>query len=370
MGKPWWHILIISAIALFLTMAVFLIFYPVPSPPVGKMKNAREAISLARKNRADVYSSQLFREASDCYDSAMADWKRQNRVFIYKRNYGKVTALAELSSKNASEASEIALNNTTNYKVVLKERLEDLRNLMAEINKIFPTYPLTPEVRNKISMGKMLISESETAFDNGDYLQAEQKISESKNLLESSYDFASSNLKSYFRSYPQWKIWADSTIAMSRENHDYSIIVDKFSHKFFVYLDGTIITEFTAELGKNWVGHKRRRGDKATPEGMYRITQKIEGDSTTFYKAFMLDYPNEEDTIKFREAIESGALSPSARIGDMIEIHGNGGKGVDWTAGCVALKDREMDSIFKYINVGTPVTIVGSVYSLKHVFKK
>jgi lipoprotein-anchoring transpeptidase ErfK/SrfK len=54
----------------------------------------------------------------------------------------------------------------------------------------------------------------------------------------------------------------------------------------------------------------------------------------------------------------------------MIEIHGNGGKGADWTAGCIALTDREMDSLFKIVKVGTPVTIVGSMHDLKYILKR
>jgi len=370
MGKPWWHILIISAIAVLLTLLVLIIFYPVPVPPSAEMKDAREAVSIARKNGAGVYAPGLYMEAMAGYDSAMAEWRRANKIFIYRRDYRKVTALAALSEHKAIEASSISLNSTSNLSVVLEKELKELNILMAEINRAFPAYPLSTEVRNRISMGKMLLKESEIAYKGGHFLEAERKISESRTLLESSYEYADTHLKSYFRSFPQWRIWVDSTIAISRQNHDYSIIVDKFSRKFFVYLDGERITEFTAELGKNWVGDKRRRGDKATPEGMYKITKKLEGDSTTYYKALMIDYPNEEDTIKFREAIESGSLSPSAKIGDMIEIHGNGGRGADWTAGCIALKDREMDSIFKYIGVGTPVTIVGSIYNLKQALKR
>jgi hypothetical protein len=370
MGKSWWHILIISAIAVFITLMVFLFFYPVPPPPAKEMREAREAISLARKNKADIYSDEMFKESMSCYDSAMANWRRENTKFIYKRNYSKIIALAELSSNKAKEASEISVYSTSSLSVSLDQEMKDINDLMAKINKIFPTYPLTTEVRNKISMGKMLMREAELAYREGNYLQAESKIADSRSLLESSYQYADENLKSYFRSYPQWKIWIDSTLALSRESHDYSIIVDKFSHKFVVYLDGMKITEFTAELGKNWVGDKKRRGDKATPEGMYKITRKYESDSTMYYKALLLNYPNEEDTLEFRNAIENGSISRSARIGDMIEIHGNGGRGADWTAGCIALKDREMDSIFKYVSVGTPVTIVGSMYSLKHALNR
>jgi murein L,D-transpeptidase YafK len=348
----------------------FLLFYPVPVPPSTEMKDARDAISKARKNMADVYANDLYTEAVSIYDSAMASWSLENKNFIYKRNYNRIVTLAGLSEKKAIQASESSLNNALNISISLEPKLSELNDLLTKINKIFPTYPLTPEVRNKISMGKMLLMESETAFKDGDYYQADKKIAEAKDLLEYSYEFADSQLRSYFKSFPQWKIWVDSTIALSEQNHDYSIIVDKYSHKFFVYLDGKRITEFTAELGKNWVGDKSRRGDKATPEGMYKIIKKLEGDSTAYYKALMLNYPNDEDTLRFRKAVQNGGTSSVARLGDKIEIHGNGGRGADWTEGCIALKDREMDSIFKYVREDTPVTIVGSLYSLKNILKR
>ena len=59
-----------------------------------------------------------------------------------------------------------------------------------------------------------------------------------------------------------------------------------------------------------------------------------------------------------------------AKIGGLIEIHGNGGKGIDWTEGCVALTDREMDTVFKIVRVGTPVTIIGSMVDLKDLLDK
>ena len=88
-------------------------------------------------------------------------------------------------------------------------------------------------------------------------------------------------------------------------------------------------------------------------------------EKTKYYKAFLLDYPNDEDTARFKAEIAKGSLPASAKIGGLIEIHGNGGKGIDWTEGCVALTDREMDLVYKIVKVGTPVTIVGSMVDLK-----
>ncbi len=178
------------------------------------------------------------------------------------------------------------------------------------------------------------------------------------------------NLKNYFKSFSLWKKWTDMTLNESRKNRDYSIIIDKFSRKCFIYLNGSRKYEFDAELGRNWVGSKRVKGDMATPEGMYKIAQKFDSSKTKYYKALLLDYPNEDDKIKFRAEIERGTLPASAKIGGLIEIHGNGGKGIDWTEGCIALRDSEMDVVFKLAKVGTPVTIIGSMVDLKEVVNK
>jgi len=58
---------------------------------------------------------------------------------------------------------------------------------------------------------------------------------------------------------------------------------------------------------------------------------------------------------------------PRRGIGNLIEIHGDGGKGINWTDGCVALTNSDMDKLYGLVGVGTPVTIVGSLRSLKEI---
>ena len=82
----------------------------------------------------------------------------------------------------------------------------------------------------------------------------------------------------------------------------------------------------------------------------------------------MINYPNKIDIQEFNERIRNGKLPADARIGDMIEIHGDGGKGANWTQGCVALKNEDMDLLFKYASKGTPVTIIGSTLTLDEFF--
>lgn len=334
------------------------------------MEQAREILSKAGTNKADTYSKKLFNEARVAYDSAMVNWERENHRFIYFRHYDRVVMFANLSAKKARQALDNSLSSESTLRVKLKEKITTLDNLVVQLDNLFNTYPLTSEIRNRISKGKIMLNEAEIIYKKGQYLQANRKVTDAEYLLSESFDFASSNLKSYFKSYPVWRKWVDKTLHDSKNNREYSIIIDKFSRKCFIYLSGVKKYEFEAELGKNWVGDKRTRGDFATPEGMYRITKKFDGGKTKYYKALLLDYPNDEDKAKFRAEIERGSLPSNAKIGGLIEIHGNGGKGIDWTEGCVALTDKEMDTVFKIVRVGTPVTIIGSMVDLKDLLDK
>ncbi|MGB8491413.1 MAG: L,D-transpeptidase, partial [Bacteroidales bacterium] len=204
-------------------------------------------------------------------------------------------------------------------------------------------------------------------YTKGQYLQSNKKLVDAEYLLTTSFENATSDLKNYFKSYPQWKKWVDRTISESKQSHSYSIIVDKYARKCFVYLGGVRKYEYDVELGKNWVGDKKSKGDKATPEGMYKIVKKFDTRKTKYHKALLLDYPNDIDRYEFKRDIALGTLPASARIGGLIELHGNGGKGIDWTEGCIALTDADMDMIFRIAKEGTPVTIVGSIINLRDV---
>ena len=367
MRKDWKNVLIFAIVAVSIPLTILLLIHLTPEPPIGEMEYARKTISMAGRSMADTYSNKLFGEAKIYYDSAMINWQRENKKYIYSRNYERVALFAELSAKKANLAAVNSISNTSNLKSKLIQKIDTLNNLVSEISEVFYTYPLASETRNRISVGKLLLKEGEIAYYNGQYLQANLKINDSEYLLTLSFNSANENLNNYFRSYSLWKKWIDKTITDSKKNSDYSIIIDKFSRKCYVYLSGAIKYQFEAELGKNWVGDKREKGDKATPEGMYKITKKIEGNKTKYYKALLLDYPNDEDKARFKSEISRGLLPSYSTIGGLIEIHGNGGKGIDWTEGCVALTDKEMDVVFKISKVGTPVTIVGSTVDLQYV---
>ena len=370
MRNIWRDVIIIAAILAAVSLIILLMIRLTPLPPEGEMKNAMEALSRAGKNNADIYSRKQYAEAKTYYDSAMVNWRKQNNRFIYIRNYSRVLMFAKLSARQAMAADRNSINNSSNLKTVLKQKIDALNDLVSEINRLFKTYPLSSMTFSRISKGKLLLKEAEIIYNKGLYFQSNRKLTDSEYLLTSSNDEANAHLKNYFKSFSAWKRWVTQTINDSKKNNDYSIIVDKFSRKLYVYQNGARKMEYDAELGTNWVGDKRIRGDNATPEGMYKISKKFDNPRTEYYKALLINYPNDGDVQKFNSDVAKGLLPRSAKIGGLIEIHGNGGKGIDWTQGCIALTDNEMDIVFELAKVGTPVTIVGSMVPLENIVNR
>ena len=104
MRKIWRDVLIFSAIAVSIPLVILLLIRFTPKPPIGEMEYAREILSEAGKNKADTYSKKLFTEAKIFYDSAMVNWQKENKRFIYFRDYERLIMFAELSAKKASQA--------------------------------------------------------------------------------------------------------------------------------------------------------------------------------------------------------------------------------------------------------------------------
>ncbi|NOZ93260.1 MAG: L,D-transpeptidase family protein [Acidobacteria bacterium] len=146
-------------------------------------------------------------------------------------------------------------------------------------------------------------------------------------------------------------------IGDSRAHGRYHLVVDKTAYTLLVYLDGALVRSFPVELGFDPAEPKLRQGDGRTPEGRYTVVWRRRAGATRFHRALLLDYPNRRD----RRA---------GRTGGDIEIHGKGSGarpgegGVNWTLGCIALSDRDVEALFalragaRKIGKGTPVTIV------------
>ncbi|MEO0342458.1 MAG: L,D-transpeptidase family protein [Pseudomonadota bacterium] len=127
------------------------------------------------------------------------------------------------------------------------------------------------------------------------------------------------------------------------------ITIHKGARRMYL-LNGTdVMKTYKVKLGINPVGHKQYRGDNRTPEGLYLIDRK--NDESRYHLSLGLSYPNRADW--------DYARSIGKHPGGDIFIHGGPStrkekkRGRDWTAGCIAVKDREMEEIYPMIDIGT-----------------
>jgi hypothetical protein len=147
------------------------------------------------------------------------------------------------------------------------------------------------------------------------------------------------------------------------------IVVSKAARRLELYSDGRVVREYRVVLGGDPVNDKERQGDSRTPEGEFYVCVKNE--KSQFYRSLGLSYPNKEDAERglraglITRAEHDRITSAIARrrrppwdtaLGGEIFIHG-GGTSNDWTLGCVALDNPDMQELFDSVPLNTPVRI-------------
>ena len=350
-------------------IVIAILFLTKDKPPTEEIKIAREKLSAAKAANAHQYSKNLYKSATASYDSAMYYWGLENKKFYLFRKYDKVQAFAQKSAKFASSALGQADSNSKSLKRELEEKIRKIQRKIDIFQANFDKIPQIDETRKQYNKGKILFGEGKLAFEKANYIVAEQKIDNASRLIEKSYNHANSILVNYFENYPKWQRWVNNTLDQSRNNSSYCIIVDKFARECFLYFKGTLKEKYEIDLGKNWIGTKNHQGDYTTPEGIYKIVDKKNSGRTQYYKAMLINYTNDEDKARFTQNKKNGTIPSRKRIGDLIEIHGHGGKGADWTQGCIALANEDIDKIYARVSTGTTVTIVGSLRPLSEIMK-
>jgi hypothetical protein len=145
-----------------------------------------------------------------------------------------------------------------------------------------------------------------------------------------------------------------------------------------LFLAGGAVVTLPVALGRGLAGPKESQGDQRTPEGDYRVVG--EARSSRFHRFVLIDYPSPLDAdrgladaritaadhARIVDAHERGAVPPfDTPLGGDIRFHGEGrrwegeSQALDWTFGCIALSDADLDFLLARMPAGTPVTILG-----------
>lgn len=135
------------------------------------------------------------------------------------------------------------------------------------------------------------------------------------------------------------------------------VLVRKSERRLYLMDDDEVVHSYRISLGENPQGHKLYEGDQRTPEGDYELDWR--NANSDFYKSIHISYPSPRD----RELASAWGLDP----GGSIMIHGLPNEagdmafafaGLDWTNGCIAVTNEEMDQIWQLVADGTPIRIL------------
>ena len=135
-----------------------------------------------------------------------------------------------------------------------------------------------------------------------------------------------------------------------------SIVVEKSRHRLSLYHRGTLLRSYLVALGQQPIGDKVRVGDNRTPEGLFRIEGR--NPDSRYHRSLKISYPDAAHRARAR----SLGVSP----GGDIMIHGlparqawvgAAHRDFDWTEGCIAVTNKEIEEIWSVVPVGTPILI-------------
>ncbi|WP_136668318.1 murein L,D-transpeptidase family protein [Flavobacterium sp. H122] len=135
------------------------------------------------------------------------------------------------------------------------------------------------------------------------------------------------------------------------------LVVNKSKRQMHAYANGQLVKTYKISLGKQPIGDKEIEGDKKTPEGIYFINDK--NPNSGYHKNLGISYPNKEDI----ENVKSLGLP----AGGDVKIHGlRNGVGFigkfhrwhDWTLGCIAVTDEEIDELYNAVKIDTQIEIL------------
>jgi murein L,D-transpeptidase YafK len=160
---------------------------------------------------------------------------------------------------------------------------------------------------------------------------------------------------SYHIIYPERKSYNSEMIIPDSVKVD-SVAVFKSGRKLTLYSNGKEVKTYSVSLGKNPVGHKEKEGDKKTPEGSYILDRRLE--NSKYHLAIHISYPNEQDKLNAeRLGVSPGGDIMLHGLPNRLEFLEDYYANTDWTDGCIAVSNDEMDEIWKLVEDGTPITI-------------
>ncbi len=140
------------------------------------------------------------------------------------------------------------------------------------------------------------------------------------------------------------------------------VVIHKSRYTLDLYYRRKKIRSYKVVFGPKPKEDKKMKGDRCTPEGKFLVLNKHP--SARYNKFIQIDYPNDSSYIHFNNLKKRGLIPANAEIGGDVGIHGiwKGGDdmiemGMGWTDGCIAMKNADVDDLYRFLELGVPVFI-------------
>jgi L,D-peptidoglycan transpeptidase YkuD (ErfK/YbiS/YcfS/YnhG family) len=327
--------------------------------PTLQKSSAWRALEDARKAAADRWAPDFQRQAESAMRVALSAYRREEVRLLPFRDFRPVRIALQTAEDKARRAQSEGNQKRLDAKARADEALAESEDEVERCTDVGEAMHLGPYTRTLLQKSTIALREARAIYARGDFPAAAQRAEEaaaqaravSKHAVDAASRYADASLVA------RWRRMIDETVRWSQSSGGTAIVVLKENHRLDLYDNGRVVRSYAADMGYRSVNDKMASGDAATPEGRYRITAKKA--ASTYYKAMLLDYPNAEDRARFAQMKKRGQIPRGVGVGGLIEIHGDGGRGKDWTKGCVAISNRDIDDLYRRVGVGTPVTIVG-----------
>ncbi|MGC8722983.1 MAG: L,D-transpeptidase family protein [Acidobacteriota bacterium] len=330
-----------------------------PLDPTGK--GAETLLFAARREGAEQLYPQRFMACQDALKEARFETNLQLASQWGTRDFVRPQRLLDEAQAQAFGLWKDAVEHRREVRPEAEAMIARADDSLQRSEEVADLSRQDYYTRGHLATAFMLLHQAQSYYGAGQYDRA---LSAASSSLENS-SRALSRSREYLERFDDphhlrlWELWIREAVASSRST-GIAFVVIKEKHRLDVYKNGRLAQSFPVDLGANSVSQKERAGDRATPEGLYRIIRKKGRGATKYGLALLLNYPNEEDRRRFAEMKARGQLTRRTGIGGLIEIHGTGGRGYDWTDGCIAPNDENMERLYHEAVIGTVVAIVGS----------
>ena len=319
---------------------------------------AQRQLENLRAAGASVYAPQEFQTYIDEISAARLLYDQELIRFPMLRDYSRAAAAFQSGLLKGAYLARRLEDMKKEESAEISSRRDLLANRLTLLRNLSMSLPDRRLAQARLMTADMMIGQVLPHLEQGQNDDALKYLARAEQLTKEAITQVN-DVAGRFADEKQIKAWrrmADRAIDESRNKGTDLLVVSKTERQLTHYKRGKVVRRYDAGLGMKFLNDKLYSGDKATPEGSYRVIRKVP--DSKYFRALLIDYPNEDDRRRFTEARRLGQVPAKAGIGSLIEIHG--GSRNSLTDGCVALDNRDMERLYEEIEPGTPVIIVGT----------